>query len=45
MSGLQMLGIPVIVVLGFSIIVSFEIRIVSYLRQMRDLLKELVDKE
>jgi len=45
MSGIQMLGISFIVILGFSVIVSFELRIVSYLKQMRDLLRELVDKE
>ncbi|MFH1837821.1 MAG: hypothetical protein ABH862_06905 [Candidatus Omnitrophota bacterium] len=34
----------VIVGVGFLIIACFEIRIVTYLRQMRDLLRELRDK-
>lgn len=36
--------IAVVVAVGFCVIMGFEIRIVTYLKQMRDLLKELVDK-
>lgn len=44
MQGFPILIVSVIVAVGFCTIISFEMRIVSYLRQMRDLLKELVDK-
>jgi len=44
MTELKLLGISIIVLVGFCTIVSFEIRIVTYLKQMRDLLRELVDK-
>ena len=45
MKELSFLEISVIVAVGFLIIMGFEIRIVTYLKQMRDLLKELVDKK
>ena len=41
MKEFAMIVIPIIV--GFAVITSFEIRIVSYLKQMRDLLKEIKD--
>jgi len=44
MDKLSMLGIIVVVILGFLTIVSFEMRIVAYLKQMRDSLRELVEK-
>jgi hypothetical protein len=34
----------VIIALGFCILIGFEIRIVTYLKRMRDLLQELVKK-
>lgn len=37
-------GIIIGVLLGFCVLISFEIRIVTYLKQMRDILKELLKK-
>jgi len=39
-----MLGIIIVVIAGFVTIMSFEVRIVSYLKQMRDLLREILEK-
>ncbi|MBN1871554.1 MAG: hypothetical protein JW800_03180 [Candidatus Omnitrophica bacterium] len=38
------LVISICIVIGFCVITSFEIRIVSYLKQMRDLLEEIKNK-
>lgn len=36
--------IAALVAAGFALLFLFEIRIVTYLKQMRDLLRQLVDK-
>ena len=38
---LSSLGIFIFAVIGFCLLIGFEIRIVTYLKQMRDLLKEV----
>lgn len=44
MKELSIWQVAVIVGVGFCTIIAFEIRIVTYLKQMRDLLRELVKK-
>ena len=43
--GLTTVGIFIIAVLGFCMLIGFEIRIVTYLRQMKDLLSEIAKKD
>lgn len=39
---LSKLGIFIVAIIGFCLLIGFEIRIVTYLKQMRDLLQEFV---
>ncbi|HNX91523.1 MAG TPA: hypothetical protein PKY78_00190 [Candidatus Omnitrophota bacterium] len=41
MKELSMFWVSIIVLAGFSLLFAFEIRIVTYLKQMRDILKEI----
>jgi len=44
MQEISIFRVSLIVLIGFCIIAAFEIRIVTYLRQMRDLLKKIAEK-
>jgi hypothetical protein len=45
MENSQIIWVSAIVLIGFVTIMGFEIRIVTYLKQMRDLLKVISEKK